>query len=376
MPPINILIKPASGNCNMRCDYCFYYDTMTKREQPSYGIMTPETLEAVLEKVLAYAEGSCTIAYQGGEPTLTGLEFFEHSIALQEKYNVNRVQIHNALQTNGYALNREWGEFFIRNHFLVGISLDGIPKVHDHYRKDVRGQGTFYRIMENIELFRRMGVEFNILSVVNSKTAPAIRRSYEFYRKNKLTYLQFISCLDPAGETPGGREYSLTPEVYGHFLIDLFDLWYEDLQQGKQPFIRQFENYVAIMLGQMPESCDMRGICGMQYVVEADGAVYPCDFYVTDDYRLGNFHDHTVAELDRRRQEIGFIEASLAKEEGCEQCRYAALCRGGCRRTRLAEQRNRQYFCESYQMFFDRCLPRLTEIAGRIREYQTGRRIG
>lgn len=370
MPPINVLIKPASGNCNMRCDYCFYYDTMSKRKQPSYGMMNRKTLAAVIEKVLAYAEGSCTIAYQGGEPTLCGLSFFETSAALQNQYNVNHVTIHNALQTNGYHLNREWADFFVKNHFLVGISLDGGPKAHDYYRKNIKGQGTFFSIMKNIELFAKCGVDFNILSVVNAKTAPMIKKNYSFYKKNGLHYLQFISCLDPFGEVPGGREYSLTPAVYGQFLIELFELWYADLMEGKQPFIRQFENYVAILLGQQPESCDMRGICGMQYVVEADGSVYPCDFYVTDEYRLGNFHTHTVAEIDKRRQEIGFIEASLIKAEGCARCKYMVLCRGGCRRTRQVQQGHHQYYCQAYQMFFDSCLPKLTAVAGRIRQYQ------
>lgn len=367
MPPISVLIKPSSGNCNLRCEYCFYYDTMSKREQPSYGFMSVETLEAVIRQVLAFAEGSCTIAYQGGEPTLSGLPFFEKSIEFQEKYNVNRVKIFNAIQTNGYHLDRKWAEFFVKNHFLVGVSLDGGPKLHDCYRKTPSGKGSFDQIMENIEMLKKMGVEFNILSVVHGKTAPNIRRTYEFYRKNHLDYLQFIACLDPLNEEPGGREYSLTPEAYGKFLIDLFDLWYQDLREGKQPYIRQFENYISILLGQMPESCDMRGICGLQYVVEADGTVYPCDFYVLDEYRLGSFVTDTVEEIDRKREEIGFIEESKKKEAACSGCRYEALCRGGCRRTRLPEQEHHQYFCKAYQMFFDACLPRMAEIAQRIR---------
>ncbi|MDD3252507.1 MAG: anaerobic sulfatase maturase [Lachnospiraceae bacterium] len=363
MPPISVLIKPSSGNCNLRCAYCFYYDTMEKREKPSYGFMTEQTLEAVLREVLSYAEGSCTIAYQGGEPTLSGLPFFEKSMELQERYNVNHVKIFNAIQTNGYQINQDWAEFFKKHHFLVGVSLDGGPKQHDVYRKTPKGEGSFSQVMKHIELLQKAGVEFNILSVVNGRTAPHIRKNYAFYRKNHLDYLQFIACLDPLGETPGQKEYSLTPEAYGTFLIELFDLWYADLLAGKQPFIRQFENYIAMLLGQMPESCDMRGICGMQYVVEADGAVYPCDFYVLDAYRLGNFLTDSVEVIDRKREEIGFIEESKQKEEACTGCRYEALCRGGCRRNRMEEQGHHQYFCESYQMFFDACLPRMMEIA-------------
>lgn len=280
MPPISVLIKPASGNCNLRCEYCFYYDTMSKRTQSSYGFMPEETLEAVIKQVLAYAEGECTIAYQGGEPTLRGLPFFIKSMEYQEKYNVNHVRIYNSIQTNGYAIDKEWADFFAANHFLVGVSLDGTRKVHDAYRHDIRNEGSFYKVMDTIEFLKRRGVEFNVLSVVNALTAPQIEKIYRFFQKNDIRYLQFIACLNPLNECQGLRDYSLTPEVYGKFLIDLFGLWYQDLKEGKQTYIRQFENYVAMLLGHMPESCDMRGFCGMQYVVEADGSVYPCDFYV------------------------------------------------------------------------------------------------
>lgn len=366
MPPVNLLIKPASGNCNMRCAYCFYYDTMSKRSQASYGFMSLKMLESVLEKALSYAEGSCTVAYQGGEPSLCGLDFFKKSIELQKKYNVNGVKILNAFQSNGYGLTREWIDFFAENKILVGVSLDGGPKLHDCYRKNTKGEGTFFRIMENIGLLKKAGVDFNILSVVNGKTAPAIKKTYEFYRKNGLDYLQFIACLDPLGEEPGGREYSLTPQAYGQFLIDLFEMWFDDLKMGRQPYIRQFENYIAILLGQKPESCDMNGICGIQYTIEADGSVYPCDFYVIDEYRLGNLCENSMAEIDRAREESNFIKDSMKKEEICRDCKYALVCRGGCRRTRQ-KKGNHQYFCEAYKMFFDACLPALLYITETIR---------
>lgn len=374
MPPINVLIKPSSDNCNLRCKYCFYNDIMSKRNQGYCGFMTENTLEVVIRQVLIHAEGECTIAYQGGEPTLSGLAFFEKSMELQKKYNVNHVKIHNALQTNGYNIDRKWAEFFSKNNFLVGISLDGIPKLHDCYRQSINGEGSFYKAMETIELFRRYAVNFNILAVVNGKTAPQIKRNYEFYRKNHLDYLQFIACLDPIGEEPGQKEYSLTPEIYGTFLIELFGLWYQDLKRGKQPYIRQFENYIGMLLGMAPEACDMRGVCGLQYVVEADGSVYPCDFYVSDEYKLGNLHQDTVTDMDKMRKKINFIEVSEKHDEACTNCRHYVLCRSGCRRNRQAAEPYRQYFCSSYLMFFDACMPKMLEIAKEIYRHRSGMR--
>ncbi len=366
MPAISVLIKPSSGNCNLRCQYCFYYDTMSKRENPTYGFMSEETLKTVVQKVLAYADETCTFLYQGGEPTLSGLPFFEKAMEFQREYNVKHVKIYNALQTNGYQLDQNWCDFFKKNHFLVGVSLDGGPKVHDLYRRTPSGNGSFSQVMKNIELLKNSEVDFNILSVVNRATAPLIRKNYKFYRKNHMDYLQFIACLDPLDSKFGEQEYSLTPDIYGHFLIDLFDLWYQDLCQGTHPFIRQFENYLAILLGHTPESCDMRGTCGRQYVIEADGSIYPCDFYVLDKYRLGSVLTNSIEELDAARIRSGFLTESQNREEACAKCRYQLLCRGGCRRTRLEAEHYHQYFCKSYQMFFDACLPRMLDIAGKI----------
>ncbi len=366
MPPVYVMIKPASGLCNMRCSYCFYADEMEKRTQSSYGIMEEETLECVVREILDYAEGECTIAFQGGEPTLAGLPFFRRCLELEKQYNRKHVRISHALQTNGYGLDQEWCEFLAGNHFLVGLSLDGTLATHDACRKDAKGQGTYLRILKAAEMLKRAGAEFNILTVVNARTAPKIRRIYEQYKKQGFLWQQYIACLDPLGERRGERDFSLTPKVYGQFLIDLFDLWYLDLRQGRQPFIRQFENYIGILAGRMPESCEQRGTCGIQHVVEADGSVYPCDFYVLDQYRLGNLREDNFGRLQERRKEICFVEDSFQRGEECGSCRYFPVCRGGCRRHR-EQQGGGNYFCQSYRMFFDACLPRMAEIARSIR---------
>ncbi|MDO4292425.1 MAG: anaerobic sulfatase maturase [Eubacteriales bacterium] len=365
MPAIHVMIKPASGLCNMRCKYCFYADEMEKRSQASYGVMSLETLESVLQKVFSFAEESCTIAFQGGEPTLAGLDFFRACVRLAQQYNTKKIRVSYALQTNGYGLDEEWCRFFAENRFLLGLSVDGIRATHDSYRKDAAGQDTYLRVLEGARLLERFGVEFNVLTVVNARTAPKIRRIYESYRKLGFAWQQYIACLDPIDEIQGKQEYSLTPEAYGRFLIELFELWDLDLRRGQQPYIRQFENYVGILMGRFPESCEQRGVCSFQNIVEADGSVYPCDFYVMDQYRLGNLKEDDFETINERRLKIGFVEASMNHTESCRACPYFMICRGGCRRHREqpGSAPGENYFCKSYRMFFDACLPRLREIA-------------
>lgn len=377
MPPISVLMKPSSGMCNMTCDYCFYCDETKKREQESYGFMSEETLKNVIRKTMLRAEGMISYAFQGGEPTLRGLPFFEKVVEYQRKYNRRGLQVHNALQTNALLMDEAWCRFLKENGFLVGVSLDGTKEVHDAYRHMRSGdgeRGTFERIVKNVELMERFGVDFNILTVVHKKAAQNVEEIYRFYEQRGWRYQQYIACLDPLDEPHGQSGFSLTPEEYGNFLIRLFDLWYEDWKKGKQPYIRQFENYVGILLGYPPEACDQRGCCGIQNVVEADGSVYPCDFYMLDAYRLGNFNEDRLDAIDEKRSRIGFVERSLKLDSSCKSCEFYALCRGGCQRNRdldPAAGAYHNYFCASYRMFFTACGGRLREMAERIGHYTT-----
>ncbi|MEE0806419.1 MAG: SPASM domain-containing protein, partial [Acutalibacteraceae bacterium] len=187
-----------------------------------------------------------------------------------------------------------------------------------------------------------------------------------FYKRNRLRYLQFIPCLDPIGDAPGGEPYSLTPADYGDFLCALFDLWYRDAKRGEAVSIRQFENYIEMLLGYPPEACGMAGVCGMQHVVEADGSVYPCDFYVLDAYRLGNLCTDSFETIGERRKALGFIEQSRAVDAKCRSCGFFPLCRGGCRRHRPVQADGtlgRNIFCAGYEKFFAHAAPRLQELA-------------
>ena len=376
MPPLNMLIKPASGNCDMRCRYCFYADEQENRSVSSRGIMSKETMKMIMDRALRYGDGYCTVAFQGGEPTLAGLDFYEDLAKYMAACeNPKRIRFQYAVQTNGLKIDETWARFWAENRYLVGVSLDGPKEIHDKYRRDRGGKGTYNQIMSGIRLLEKYHVDYNILTVVTSASARSGQKIYNFFKKNKMEYQQYIECLDPLGEAPGGQEFSLTPGQYEVFLKSMFDAWYLDVKAGKAVYNRYFENLMLIFDGHMPESCNMRGICGKQWVIEADGSTYPCDFYALDQWLLGNIREDSVEDMDRRREELGFIRWSEKIHEDCQQCRWLNLCRGGCRRNRepvTEDSTGKNYFCDAYKGFFEYAYPRLEEVymgvrSGRLR---------
>lgn len=374
MPQISVMLKPASGLCNLRCKYCFYADETANRETPSYGIMSVDVLEAVIRRILSFAEGSCTIAFQGGEPTLAGLDFFKQAVEFEKRWNINHVEIHNAFQTNGILLDENWASFFAENRFLVGISLDGPKDINDMNRLDSELKSTFSRVLRTVHLLESRRVDFNILTVVTAATCKSVRKIYGFFNKNHLDYQQYIPCLDPLGEERGNHSYSLTPDGYEKFLKDLFDCWYQDVLKGRPRYNRYFENLLMIISGQPPEACGMNGICGHQYVVEADGSVYPCDFYMLDEWTLGNFVIDDFDKIEKRRAELNFLQMSAQEHTECVTCKWKSLCRGGCRRDRepfIDGKTGKNYFCKAYYNFFEYAFPRLQQALIRFREEET-----
>ncbi len=355
MPAISLLIKPASSSCNMRCEYCFYADVASQRETPNYGVMSEETLEIIVQKAFDYADTLAAFGFQGGEPTMAGLDFFRRVVELQKKYNTRRIQVNNAIQTNGLNINDEWAEFLHENNFLVGLSLDGTADIHDRYRRDAEGRGTFERVLAAARVMERHQVEFNILTTVNIDVARNIERIYYFFRKQGFSYLQFIPCLDELNQPGGQNGYSLTPEAYGDFLKRLFRLWYVDLNTKRPVSIRYFDNLVMMLGGYPPESCGMSGSCSCYYMIEADGSVYPCDFYVTDEWRIGRVQTDGWAEMSASDTARRFVEISRQVAEECRSCPYYRLCRGGCRRNRepisLGEN-TPNFLCPAFREFF------------------------
>lgn len=359
-----LLIKPASGACNLACRYCFYADEMNSRGCAVRGFMTEKSADTIISKAIERAsspegDGSLSLGFQGGEPMLAGLDFYRHVAGFVRENNPHTIPVFFFLQTNGTLITPEWADFFRSEGFLIGLSLDGVPETHDRNRTDRKGSGTHSSVMKAARILAKHGVDFNVLTVLTQDSARSPEKIYNFYKKNGFYWQQYIPCIAPLG----GEDtvFSLSAERYGTFLCRLFDLWYADFEAGKQVYNREFENWAGIIAGRQPEDCGMRGICSPQYLVEADGSVYPCDFYALDAYLLGNLTVDGFDDVDAKRKELGFIEASEVLSDECLGCKWRSLCRGGCRRNR--DERGLNRFCGAYKTFFEHAYPRLRNVA-------------
>ena len=366
MKNLSLLIKPASGSCNMRCKYCFYADIGDIREEKNRGMMRLDTLEMIVKKALSEATASCVFGFQGGEPTLAGLDFFHALVAFVRRYNANNIQVAYTLQTNGLLIDESWASFLAENRFLTGISIDAGKKVHDQLRPDFSGKGTHSRSLKAAGLLSKHRAEFNILSVVTKHLAAHPDRVYNFYKQSGFRYIQFIPCLDALEHPRKAVDYLPDAKIYGKFLCRVFDLWYSDYLKGEYVSIRAFDNYINMLAGHPPENCAMSGVCSAYALIEADGSVYPCDFYALDAFLLGTVGTHSFEELLRGEAAEKFIAPSRQIHPECANCKYLFICRGGCRRDREPMANGSlalNKYCEAYKMFFEHALPHMTRIA-------------
>lgn len=371
MDQLQLLIKPVSAACNLRCRYCFYLDESKYWKNTDFGMMDLETAGCLIRRALEEAE-ECTFAFQGGEPMLAGLSFFRFFTEKAEEYRKPGQRVFYTLQTNGTLLTKEWVEFFKKWRFLLGVSLDGTRKLHDENRTDASGNGSFSGVFKGIRLLQEAAVPFHILCVLTNDHAERIQSIYRFFQNKGLQRQQYIPCLDPIDAKRGKMSYSLTSEKYAQALKTLFDLWYADVLGGNPVYIRQFDNYLSMLLGGQPEACTMYGRCTMQNIVEADGSVYPCDFYVQEKYCVGNVKEDSFSDLAKKAQGSSFFEKAEKRDIRCGDCRWYPLCRGGCRRDcdEMADGSFRNYYCEAYQEFFGYAIRRMEMLAARIERRQ------
>lgn len=353
MKPLTLLIKPAAGLCNMNCTYCFYKSASETREN---RIMTNKTVDELIRKIKAYHPSALSVMFQGGEPTLAGLEYFEYFVR-SVKQNLT-IPVSFALQTNGLLIDESFAKFFKSNGFLIGISLDGNRKTNDRYRLDKNKNSVLPQILSACALQKKHGVDFNILSVIDDKNAADIESTWAYFKKHGFHYLQFIPYVDE------GNGVSLSCKAYAEFLKKSFDLWYDEWINGNYISVRHIDNYINILMGYPPENCAMCGVCGNYFVVEANGDLFPCDFYCAEEYRLGNVFDECPFEINENHK--AFIEKSHIIHKSCGSCKYYVLCRGGCRRDRTDGYTENKY-CEAYKEFFDYAADRMALIARGIK---------
>ena len=350
---LSLLIKPASALCDLNCGYCFYRRIAEERGSPG-GIMGEETAAALLDRAFALRPAALSAAFQGGEPTLAGLPWFRRFLGAANEKNTDRIPVNWSIQTNGMSVDDEWAAFFKKNGFLVGLSLDGDRETNDRFRKDAAGNSVFGRTLGAAEILTAHGVDFNLLSVVTDESAKEIDRTYNAFKRLGFRFLQFIPLVEE------GSGPVLSAEAYGAFLKRSFDLWYADFCRGDYVSVRHIDNYIRMLLGEPPENCAMCGVCGRYYVIEADGGVYPCDFYCRPAFRLGSVFDE--APFSDSEKHRAFLAGSYRIHGSCGKCEYYPLCRGGCRRDRLDGGTKNRY-CAAYKAFFGYALPRLREAA-------------
>lgn len=361
MPALSIMIKPSSGLCNMKCQYCFYHDVVSHRVEGQLGFMDFDTAKNLIDKAISFANGdSISFVFQGGEPLLAGIEFFECFVGEVEKHNYTNKTSYS-LQTNGTLLNDDWAKFFKKNNFLIGISLDG-DKDCNKFRAMADNNPSFDKILAGIKILDKAKVDYNILSVVTGYMADNIEKAYNYFKKMGFKYLQFIPCLRPFDDKTQSELY-MTEKQFENYLITLFGLYANDFLNDNYISIRSLDNMVRLYSGGMAEQCGMNGFCSRGFVVEGNGNIYPCDFYSNDKWLLGNINNIDFRAVFYSNKAISFLKESCVKSKKCDDCQYLKYCRGGgCKR-----EKESMDFCESYKNFYKKCTPLFEQILHKLK---------
>ncbi len=401
-PRFHLLTKPSGSTCNLDCTYCFFLSK--EALYPNSKIrMSEETLEAYIKQLLeSHRVSPVTVAWQGGEPTLMGVDFYRKSIAFVEKYRRPDQEVEYTFQTNGVLLDDEWAEFLREHNFLVGLSVDGPQAMHDTYRLNKGGEGTFAQVMRGHRFLKKHGVELNILCTVNAANQDHGREVYRFFRDElDATWMQFIPIVERAtletlpianqgwrsgqsGErllyTQTGSlvtERSVGGEQYGRFLVDIYEEWLR--RDVGERFVQIFDVTLHAYFGEYT-LCLHAPTCGYGPALEHNGDFYSCDHYVEPDYKLGNIHETHMLEMvaSARQRTFGNDKRDLLTEQ-CRACDVRMLCNGGCPKDRFVLSRDGQpghnYLCEGLYHFFDHVRPSMNIMAQLVQRGQPAARV-
>ena len=375
-PAFHVMVKPCGASCNLSCQYCYY--RAAEALYPDKPLrMAAETLDRFTKQFIeSQLVPEITFAWQGGEPTLMGLDFFRAALDYQSRYQRPGQVIRNTFQTNGVLLDDTWCGFLHRHGYLVGISLDGLPEAHNAFRLDKRGVPTYDSVMKGLALLQRHRVEFNVLTCVHAANAGQPLEVYHFLRDEVgARFIQFIPVVERTSPTDWSSgpatSRSVSGKQFGDFLIAVFDEWIR--RDVGEVFIQIFDAALGAWFGAPPSMCALAPTCGTAVVLEHNGDVYSCDHFVDSAFLLGNIWDRHIAQLVGSEQQRRF---GLAKREAlpvsCHRCEFLFACHGGCPKDRLlttpSGETGLNHLCSGYWAFFNHVRGPMQTMAGLLRK--------
>jgi uncharacterized protein len=360
-PAFHVMAKPTGARCNLRCDYCFFLEK--ERLYPGSDFrMSDEVMEAsIVQNIEAQRVPQVTIAWQGGEPTLMGLDFFRRARAVEDAHVPPGTTVERTLQTNGVLLDDEWAAFLAGNDYLVGLSVDGPREMHDAYRHDAAGRSVFDRVLAAARLLQRHGVDFNVLCTINAANAGHPLEVYRFFRDElKARYIQLIPIVEvatpPSARRPGtATDRSVRPEDYGRFLTAVFDEWVH--HDVGEMFVQFFDGVLAAYVRGYSSLCVLHSTCGEGVALEHNGDLYSCDHFVDPDHLLGNIMETPIGDLVRSERQSAFGRAKQdALPAFCRACGFLFACNGECPKNRILltpdGDAGLNWLCEGLKAFF------------------------
>ncbi|MGI9874016.1 anaerobic sulfatase maturase [Vibrio chagasii] len=373
----HIMVKPTGSVCNLDCDYCFYLEKekLYPERNKDYR-MSIDTLEKFIKQhIEAQGAPEVIFAWQGGEPTLMGLDFFEIAVKLVSKHNIKNKKITHTFQTNGILINDDWCKFFKINNFLIGLSIDGPEELHDHYRKSRTGRTSFSKVMKAISLLKKYRVEFNTLTVVSDANQDSPLEVYRFLKNLGSKHMQFIPLVERKSRQPNrdglylvSPEYdqestilphSVAPHKFGNFLNIIFGEWL--IEDIGNIYIQMFEHTFAKWVGEASNLCHFSETCGSAFAMESNGDIYACDHYVYSENKLGNINYKSIKNINTSEDNKLFGSNKKNLCDDCQKCKYKFLCNGGCPKHRILPSTinspNKNYLCQAYKSFFSHSEP-------------------
>ena len=366
-PLQSVLVKPTGADCNLDCVYCFYLEKAALYPETKVHRMSVDVLEEMVRQIMSDGGQQVSFGWQGGEPTMMGVDFFRKAVEFQQKYGRRGQVVGNGLQTNGLLINKEWCDFLKEYQFLVGLSLDGPAHIHDKYRFTKGGRPSWEKVSESARLMLDSGVAVNALIVVNDYSCHYAEEIYQFHKEMGFEFMQFIPCVEGDPNDPAqAASWSVTAEQYGQFLCDIFDLWKLDFVDGKPTTsVRWIDSVFHTYVNMPPPECTLLEECGCYVVVEHNGDIYSCDFFVEPEWKLGNLTEGRIIEMlnSDRQTEFGLWKKELPPE--CPECQWLTHCYGGCTKDRLRDpgDTGSNHFCRSYIMFFEHADAELRRLA-------------